>query len=204
MNKNLSKHSSFFESLHMSVLHRKESARRNFNKFTKDMSKKMGLLKKNMTQDTLVLSSQNLGLLKLNREMWRERKKTFNDHCQLLRSASEWSIGLEENFVERSIQNAYLDLIENAKSHIYIENQFFISSDSYEDPDECFVKNEITKAMFKRIKRAIDEKQKFKITIVMPLLPGQEGEVGENITLSLKLIMHWQYNTICRGSSSLL
>ena len=43
-----------------------------------------------------------------------------NDYCQLCRSASPWSIGLEENTVERSIQNAYLDLISRAKHYIYI------------------------------------------------------------------------------------
>lgn len=52
----------------------------------------------------------------------------YRDELQLLRSASEWSIGLESGVTERSIQNAYLSMIKNAKKFIYIENQFFISA----------------------------------------------------------------------------
>lgn len=37
-----------------------------------------------------------------------------------------WSIGVEEGRHERSIYEAYKDLIKNAKECIYIENQFFI------------------------------------------------------------------------------
>lgn len=46
---------------------------------------------------------------------------------QVLRSASPWSIGLNQDKVECSIYNAYVDLIQRAQHFIYIENQFFIS-----------------------------------------------------------------------------
>lgn len=51
--------------------------------------------------------------------------KKYKFKCQILRSASFWSAGIERN--ERSILQAYYDLIENSKHYIYIENQYFIS-----------------------------------------------------------------------------
>jgi phospholipase D1/2 len=45
---------------------------------------------------------------------------------QVLRSVSEWGYGLK--MVEKSIYEAYIHFISNAKHFIYIENQFFISS----------------------------------------------------------------------------
>lgn len=73
----------------------------------------------------------------------------------MLRSASEWSIGLEEGITERSIQNAYIDLIRNSENYIFIENQFFISATG---DKESFVSNQIANEMVKRIKKAIDKK----------------------------------------------
>lgn len=46
--------------------------------------------------------------------------------CQMVRSASNWSAGLDKKD-EQSILRAYYDLIENSKHYILIENQFFIS-----------------------------------------------------------------------------
>ena len=50
--------------------------------------------------------------------------KKEQDLCevQALRSASEWSMGLNPSHTECSVYNAYLDLIENSKHFIYIEN----------------------------------------------------------------------------------
>ncbi len=58
--------------------------------------------------------------------------------CQVLRSASPWSMGFAEDVVECSIYTAYMQLIERAKHFIYIENQFFISH--YAGGD-CPIKN---------------------------------------------------------------
>lgn len=92
-----------------------------------------------------------------------------NITCQLLRSASNWSIGLPEKKYEQSIYTAYLGAISSAKNYIFIENQFFISlpSEKVQSP----VKNLIAQAIYKRIKKAIREKQDFKVFVVMPLLP---------------------------------
>lgn len=53
-------------------------------------------------------------------------------NCQIIRSASFWSTGIEKD--ENSILNAYCKLISEAKRFIYIENQFFISK-SYTDEE---------------------------------------------------------------------
>lgn len=37
----------------------------------------------------------------------------------------------------------------------------------------------------------------------MPLLPGMEGEIDEAPPMALRLVMHWQYQTINRGEKSL-
>ena len=88
--------------------------------------------------------------------------------CQMLRSASFWSLGLKRENYENSIYIAYLALITNAESFIYIENQFFISSiGGFPAP----VKNRIAEALLDRIKKAAAEKQRFKVIIFMPLLP---------------------------------
>jgi len=41
------------------------------------------------------------------------------DSNQILRSSCEWSAGIK--WPERSIHNAYIELIETAKHYIYIE-----------------------------------------------------------------------------------
>lgn len=48
--------------------------------------------------------------------------ETTGLYAQLCRSATKWSQGVEH---EKSIQNAYIDLITHAVHFIYIENQFF-------------------------------------------------------------------------------
>lgn len=96
-------------------------------------------------------------------------KVTLNAKCQILRSASNWSIGLKASNHENSILNAYMAMILAAEHFIYIENQFFISTvqSSKDNP----VINEIAKAIYLRICRAAKEKKKFKVIVVMPLLP---------------------------------
>jgi len=124
--------------------------------------------------------------------------------CQVLRSASNWSLGLNAakknglNGFENSIQNAYIEMIQNAKHYIYIENQFFMSSTAG-DP----VTNEIARALLLRIKKAYDNKQKFKVIVFLPLLPGFEGEVDDPRSTVLRIQLHWQYQTISRGGTSI-
>jgi phosphatidylserine/phosphatidylglycerophosphate/cardiolipin synthase-like enzyme len=96
---------------------------------------------------------------------------------QALRSSSFWSLGLDE--VERSIQNCYIEIITNAKHYIYIENQFFISSTSPDVDTDEVIKNRIAKAIFERVKKAVQENQNFKVIIFIPLLPAFEANLDE-------------------------
>lgn len=43
-------------------------------------------------------------------------------HAQVVRSSCDWSSGI---LTEHSIQNAYSEVIRQAKHYVYIENQFF-------------------------------------------------------------------------------
>jgi phospholipase D1/2 len=134
-----------------------------------------------------------------------------NVSCQVLRSVSTWSCGfLEPDTVEQSIHEAYIDTINKAQHYIYIENQFFISL-PYNNPN---TKNQIAEALYKRIIRAFRfaprsllrptvncdffsrAKEVFRVFVVMPLLPGFEGEVGGPTGTSLHAITHWNYASI--------
>ena len=46
----------------------------------------------------LLLSSRSLGIRKLISEEWAEKKEEYAEECQMLRSASSWSTGLDETF----------------------------------------------------------------------------------------------------------
>lgn len=114
---------------------------------------------------------------------------------QVLRSASSWSCGfLDDEIVEQSIHEAYVEAITRAQHYIYIENQFFISLGF---PDTA-VKNQIAESLFKRIIRAHREKKVFRVFIILPLLPGFEGDVAGTSGIALRIITHWNYASICR------
>ena len=67
---------------------------------------------------------------------------------------------------ETSIYKSYLKAIENAKTFIYIENQFFIS------PEESVIA--ISSALINRVAKAVMDKKEFKVIVLLPLHP--EGE----------------------------
>ena len=107
-------------------------------------------------------------------------------NCQIIRSASKWSAGLQ--IPERSIQNAYLDLIEKSEHYIYIENQYFIS-----------VENSLTITLFHRLSKAIRNNETYRVFVLLPITP-----CGDWLTSSIRFVMKWQYDTICRSKNSLL
>lgn len=118
--------------------------------------------------------------------------------CQVLRSVSSWSAGfLEPDTIEQSIHEAYIQAINKADRYIYIENQFFISLATL---DNSVVKNRIGETLMKRILRAHREGSVFRVFVVMPLLPGFEGEVGGPTGAALRAITHWNYASISRYS----
>ncbi|KAM3718441.1 Phospholipase [Dirofilaria immitis] len=116
---------------------------------------------------------------------------------QILRSVSKWSS--LTNATEDSIQQAYVSLIANAQHYVYIENQFFISI-----IDSTDVRNEICKVLCERIKRAHRDRAKFRVYIMLPLLPGFEGEIGAPGGSALQAVLHWTYKSLSRGPDSLI
>ncbi|XP_043191252.1 phospholipase D1-like isoform X2 [Amphibalanus amphitrite] len=123
---------------------------------------------------------------------------SFKTKCQIVRSASQWSAGIKDT--EDSIQQAYIDLISRAKHYIYMENQFFISLCGI----NADVNNRVCEALFQRILRAHKEGAKFRVYVIIPLLPGFEGQVGTAGGTAIQAITHWNYSSICRGQYSLL
>ncbi|CAG8817237.1 21563_t:CDS:2, partial [Gigaspora rosea] len=61
--------------------------------------------------------------------------------------------------------------------------------------------NKIGKALVRRIIKAHRLKEKFRVIVVIPLIPGYEGQFDEGSVSSavLRLTMDLQYRTICRG-----
>ncbi|KAH0624158.1 hypothetical protein JD844_007600 [Phrynosoma platyrhinos] len=116
---------------------------------------------------------------------------------QVLRSAADWSAGIK--YHEESIHAAYVSVIENSKHYIYIENQFFISC-----ADDKVVSNRIGDAIAQRILKAHRENKRYRVYIVIPLLPGFEGDISTGGGNALQAIMHFNYRTMCRGDNSIL
>jgi len=112
---------------------------------------------------------------------------------QVLRSVGKWSAGQPH---EASIYNAYLQEIQNAEHFIYIENQFFISSQEGE------VKNEIMSTLADRIYRAYQHREDFHAMVIIPLKPEfpEKWDTGRD----LRIVSYWNYATIFRGKDSLM
>ena len=128
--------------------------------------------------------------------------KGVKSKVQVLRSASKWSVGVKKK--ENSILQAYYKLIENSKHYLYIENQFFVSrAFNEEEMAECeyalsdVVENRIAYYIRKRIERAYYAKEKFRVFIFIPLLPGFAGEPESSGTL--QIILKHTYAGICRN-----
>ncbi|CAH3154344.1 unnamed protein product, partial [Porites lobata] len=122
-----------------------------------------------------------------------------NVNIQFLRSVDKWSAGQEH---EASIHNAYLDAIRNARHFIYIENQFFISS------QEGFwrkVQNRIQSALVERIVRAHKARENFHVMVMTPLKPEFPGDWDSNDFNgdALRAVTFWNQATIYHGEDSL-
>uniref|UniRef100_A0A671QAH1 phospholipase D n=1 Tax=Sinocyclocheilus anshuiensis TaxID=1608454 RepID=A0A671QAH1_9TELE len=110
--------------------------------------------------------------------------KSTQANVQVLRSVCQWSIGTKVH--EESIHLAYVSAIQNSKDFIYIENKFFISC------ADKSIDNSIGDALTERILLAYREKKKFRVYVVMPLLPGFEGDISSGGG-AIKAIMHFNY-----------
>ncbi|XP_067325735.1 phospholipase D2 [Anolis sagrei] len=116
-------------------------------------------------------------------------------NVQVLRSVDRWSAGLHEC----SIHNAYLSAIRNSRHYLYIENQFFISC-----ADGRSVLNTVGDAIVERVLQAHSEKKPFRVFVLLPLLPGFEGDIAQGGGNSIQAILHFTYRTICRGEASIV
>ncbi|KAF9128068.1 hypothetical protein BGX30_014484 [Mortierella sp. GBA39] len=124
---------------------------------------------------------------------------TGTQKVQILRSSTLWSQGVD---LERSIQDAYLGAIQGAEHFIYIENQFFVTLAAENGhPD---LKNKIGIALVERITRAHAEGKKFRVIVVMPLMPAFEADIMSSEAGTLRKVMHFQYVSISRGGNSVL
>ncbi|KAI8332617.1 hypothetical protein BC941DRAFT_455475 [Chlamydoabsidia padenii] len=123
----------------------------------------------------------------------------FKGTCrtQVLRSSAEWSSGIDR---EHSIYNAYMECISKAKHYVYMENQFFVSSTTY----DRILRNKIGQAIVERIKKAHAKGEKFKIFILIPLIPAFEGDLASADASSARTVMHFQYVSISRGGNSIM
>ncbi|CAM1511164.1 Fc.00g086770.m01.CDS01 [Cosmosporella sp. VM-42] len=117
--------------------------------------------------------------------------------AQIVRSSADWSSGILK---DRSIQNAYCEIIRNAQHYVYIENQFFITATGEE---QFPVHNTIGKAIVDAVVRAGKENRTFRICIVIPAVPGFAGDLRDNAATGTRAIMDYQYKSICRGKHSI-
>lgn len=58
--------------------------------------------------------------------------------------------------------------------------------------------------MKNRIKHAHAERQKFRVIVLIPLIPGFEGDLRTSSCPLLKVQLFWLYQTISRGGDSIL
>ena len=133
-----------------------------------------------------------------NSPFFKLLKSRSTCEAQILRSTGNWSMGLKDT--EKSIQNAYLKLIETSEHYIYIENQFFVTSSRW---DGVIIENKIGDAIIDRIIRANSEGKTWKAIILIPLMPGFDSPIDQPEASSLRLIMQCQYQCISRGETSI-
>ncbi|KAI1149163.1 phospholipase D [Nemania diffusa] len=119
---------------------------------------------------------------------------------QMLRSAGDWSLGFPRDVREHSIQTAYVKLIEESEHFVYMENQFFITST---ETLNTKVVNRIGDALVERILRAHRNDEEWRCCILIPLMPGFQNTVDQAEGSSVRLIMQFQYRSICRGPHSI-
>ncbi|KAI9048595.1 hypothetical protein LZ554_007428 [Drepanopeziza brunnea f. sp. 'monogermtubi'] len=117
---------------------------------------------------------------------------------QILRSASDWSLGITE--VEHSIMNAYCKMIEESEHFVYMENQFFITST---ETMNVKIINKIGDAIVERAIRAFNNNESWRAVILIPLMPGFQNTVDEAEGTSVRLIMQCQFRSISRGETSI-
>ena len=123
------------------------------------------------------------------------KKGDVSSTVQVLRSVGGWSLGIK--VPENSILEAYYKLIDHSKHYIYIENQFFISRSFEGENKQYLVENKIAFHLVNRILKAYKNKEKFRVYVFIPLLPGFAGEPEKSGTL--QIILKYTFESICRN-----
>ena len=118
-------------------------------------------------------------------------------HAQVVRSSADWSSGI---LTERSIQNAYSEVIRNAQHYVYIENQFFITATGDQQNP---ISNTIGRAIVDACVRAGKEDRKFRVIIIIPAIPGFAGDLRDDAAMGTRAIMDYQYKSLLRGEHSI-
>ncbi|KAF3186822.1 hypothetical protein TWF225_004449 [Orbilia oligospora] len=130
----------------------------------------------------------------LNKEKMEKLGKVTT---QLVRSSADWSHGI---LTEHSIQNAYQEVIRNAKHYVYIENQFFITATGEKQKP---IINTIGAAIVDAITTAHSENRKFRVIVIIPLVPGFAGDLRDKGANGTRAIMDYQYKSMFRGEHSI-
>ncbi|KFA73617.1 hypothetical protein S40288_02562 [Stachybotrys chartarum IBT 40288] len=117
--------------------------------------------------------------------------------AQIVRSSGDWSSGI---LTEHSIQNAYSDIIRNAKHYVYIENQFFITATG---DNQTPIHNTIGRAIVDAVVQAGKEGRNFRVIVLIPAVPGFAGDLRDDAATGTRAIMDYQYKSICRGEHSI-
>ena len=145
---------------------------------------------------------------KIEKDIYSKYKKkgNFNSDAIVLRSVSNWSIGVNET--EASILNAYYDLIQNAKHYIYIENQMLMSKSwsdeekkKVKDKTPDILKNEVTYYLRKRIEKAYENNENFKVYIMIPLLKDFPFHFEDDLSIMMyEPLVKYTYKTLNRNN----
>ncbi|XP_073135995.1 phospholipase D alpha 1-like [Henckelia pumila] len=103
----------------------------------------------------------------------------------------------KDNVIDRSIQDAYINVIRRANNFIYIENQYFLGS-SFDWKKSRDIKIEdinalhlIPKELSLKIVSKIQANERFTVYIVIPMWPEGIPESG-----SVQAILDWQRRTM--------
>ena len=94
--------------------------------------------------------------------------------------------------VDNSILRQYVNLIRNAVTFIYIENQYFLGSAySWLEDNDTLSNHIIPREITQKIISKIEARESFHVYVCIPMYPD-----GDPASMASKEILKWQYNTI--------
>ena len=97
--------------------------------------------------------------------------------------------------IDNSILRQYVNLIRNAVSFIYIENQYFLGSAySWLEDSDTMANHIIPMEITQKIISKIQAGESFHCYICIPMYP--EGAGGESILEPSQEILRWQFRTV--------